>query len=57
LAISAISRIDTNFCKQFIKSKLCEINNYWPVEKIENNCDEYFGLCDFFNFKGFFLKI
>uniref|UniRef100_A0A914LST0 protein xylosyltransferase n=1 Tax=Meloidogyne incognita TaxID=6306 RepID=A0A914LST0_MELIC len=42
--IEAISRINTNFCKQFIKSKLCEINNYWPVEKIENNCDEYFDL-------------
>uniref|UniRef100_A0A915P534 protein xylosyltransferase n=1 Tax=Meloidogyne floridensis TaxID=298350 RepID=A0A915P534_9BILA len=44
LAISAISRINTNFCKQFIKSKLCEINNYWPIEKIENNCEEYFDL-------------
>nr|CAD2175994.1 unnamed protein product [Meloidogyne enterolobii] len=44
LAISAISRINTNFCKQFIKSKLCEINNYWEIEKIENNCEEYFDL-------------
>ncbi|CAK5027761.1 unnamed protein product [Meloidogyne enterolobii] len=44
LAISALSRINTNFCKQFIKSKLCEINDYWKIEKIENNCKEYFDL-------------
>uniref|UniRef100_A0A1I8C020 RING-type domain-containing protein n=1 Tax=Meloidogyne hapla TaxID=6305 RepID=A0A1I8C020_MELHA len=45
LAISAISRINTKYCKQLLKSKLCEINNlkYGPIERIENNCKEYFG--------------
>ncbi|KAL7073812.1 hypothetical protein ACQ4LE_007415, partial [Meloidogyne hapla] len=46
LAISAISRINTKYCKQLLKSKLCEINNlkYGPIERIENNCKEYFDL-------------